>query len=87
MTQKPDIRLGPSAAKPRWKPPIWLLVLDTFSLLLLGLGLWLHVAPQSGLAQALPAATKWPLLVVGGLLFVFCWLALVRSMLAARRTG
>ena len=87
MTQKPDRSPGRSAAKPRWKPPVWLLALDSVSLLLLGFGLWLHVAPESGLAQALPVAAKWPLLVVGGSLFGFCWLALVRSMLAARRGG
>jgi hypothetical protein len=84
MAQMPDQSTAHSA-KPRWKPLIWLLLLDGFSILLLILGLFMQFSPDSGVAQALPPAAKLPLLVIGGGLFGFCWFALARSVFSAHR--
>ena len=68
-----------------WRPPLWLLALDAIGLLLLWLGLLMQLAPDSTLAQALPAGVRLPLLGVGGGLFVLCWVGLAMSMLEHRR--
>ena len=76
----------PPATRPRqpWKPPMWLLLVDTLGLFALGLGLMMQFAPESAPAQALPAALRLPLLVVGGVTFVLAWYAMVRMLLSAR---
>jgi hypothetical protein len=84
MAQMPDQSTARSAM-PRWKPLIWLLLLDGFSVLLLILGLFMQFSPDSGVAQALPPAAKLPLLVIGGGIFAVCWFALTRSVIAAHR--
>ncbi|MCX7043047.1 MAG: hypothetical protein NT117_10370 [Gammaproteobacteria bacterium] len=71
--------------KTPWKPPMWLLALDFIGLGLLGLGLAMHFAPDSAVAQALPATLRLPLLALGGGLFAFCWSCLVMSLLDHRR--
>jgi hypothetical protein len=69
----------------RWKPPLWLLALDTIGLLMLGLGLLMQLAPDSALAQSLPAGVRLPLLGIGGGFFVLGWVGLAMSMLEHRR--
>jgi hypothetical protein len=85
MTRTSDRVAAQSAAKPRWKPPIGLLALDTLAMLMLVAGLLLQFAPESPIAQALPAQAKLPLLVVGGALFVFSAFAILRSAKSAQR--
>jgi hypothetical protein len=84
MAQIPD-RSAARRAKPRWKPPIWLLLLDGIGILLLMLGLLMQFSPDSGVALVLTPAAKLPLLVIGGGVFAFSWFALVRSFLSAHR--
>jgi uncharacterized protein (TIGR03382 family) len=71
--------------RPVWKPPVWLLILNAFGMSALGLGLILHYAPESAVAQALPAEARLLLLTFGGATFALCWLALVLSILSLRR--
>lgn len=71
--------------KTPWKPPMWLIALDFTGLALLGLGLAMQFAPDSAVAQALPATFRLPLLAGGGGLFAFCWAGLVMSLLDHRR--
>jgi hypothetical protein len=86
MTQMPG-RTTVRSAKPRWKPPVWLLVLDGIGILLMTFGLLMQFMPDSGVAQLLPPAAKLPLLVIGGGVFAFSWFALIRSVLSAQRRG
>ncbi len=85
MAEMPDSQSSHGSAPVRWKPPIWLLVLDVASLLVLTLGLLMQFSPESAVAQALPPAAKLPLLVIGGAAFALCWFALMRSVLSAQR--
>jgi len=78
MPQRP-----PRAPTP-WKPPIWLLLVDTLGLFALGLGLLMQFAPESGVAQSLPPGARLPLLVFGGATFVLAWYAMIRMLLSAR---
>ncbi len=71
--------------KPPWKPPIWLIALDFAGLVLLGLGLAMHFAPDSAVARILPPVFRLPLLTLGGVLFVGCWVALAMSVIQYRR--
>lgn len=80
MAAKPDRN-----AATRWKPPMWLLVADMLSVALLAAGLVLQFAPESPAAQALPPEARLPLLAVGGTGFAVCWVALMMSVLGARR--
>ena len=80
MTAKPDRNAGA-----RWKPPMWLLVADLFSVALLTLGLVLQFAPGSSVSALLTPQAKLPLLAVGGTGAAVCWVALMLSMLSARR--
>ncbi len=73
-------------AAPRWKPPVWLLVADTISLALLVLGLLMQFAPDASIAKAMPPEAKLPLLVVGGIGFALCWVALAMSVIGAQRS-
>ncbi len=85
MAEMPDSLRSRDGTQPRWKPPIWLLVLDGASLLALTLGLLMQFSPESAIARALPPAAKLPLLVIGGAAFALCWFALVRSVLGSLR--
>jgi hypothetical protein len=69
----------------RWKPSMQLLALDIGGLLLLGLGLVMHYAPETGVSQALPATMRLPLLMIGGGMFVVGWGGMVLSLLTHRR--
>lgn len=72
-------------AAPRWKPPIWLIVADVLSLALLTLGLMLQFAPDSPVSGLLAPEAKLPLLAIGGTGAAVCWVALMLSVLNARR--
>jgi len=68
------------------KLPLWAIALDTLGLLLLVPGLLMQFAPGSGLAQALPAGARVPLLVLGGAMFLCGWAGLAMSVIARRRS-
>jgi hypothetical protein len=74
-------------ARPPWKPPPWLLALDVVGVLLLAGGLVLQFAPESGIAMALPAALRVPLLALGATVFLAAWVGLLVSLLEHRRRG
>lgn len=74
----------PGAAAP-WKPPFWLLAVDMVGIGVLMLGLVMHYAPETPVAQMLPPTARLPLLVIGGLILGFCSIASVMSVLAHRR--
>ncbi len=59
---------------------------DIIGILLLVLGLAMQFAPDTGLAHALPAIAKLPLLMVGGGLFAACQAALTLSILKHHRS-
>lgn len=69
-----------------WKPPLWLVALDAAGALLLGLGLWMRMDPDSGLARGLSEPARLGVLVVGGALFAICWGLLAVSVLAHARS-
>jgi hypothetical protein len=64
-----------------WKPPVWLIGLDSIAVFLLGLGLWMHFVPDSGPARSLSESARLAVLVVGGGLFAVCWVLLMVSAL------
>ena len=74
-----------------WKPPVWLIGLDSIAVVLLGLGLWMHFVPDSGPARSLSESARLAMLVVGGSLFAVCWVLLMVSALdharRRRRSG
>lgn len=86
MATKPDRNAVNRNAAPRWKPPMWLLVADFLSMVLLAAGMLLQFAPYSSAAQALPPEARLPLLAVGGTGFVVCWVALALSAIRAQRS-
>jgi hypothetical protein len=69
----------------RWKPPVWLIVVDALGLLALGSGLFIHYNPHSALATGPAAALKWPLIVAAVPLLLVGWVSALRLALAHRR--
>lgn len=68
-----------------WKPPVWLIGLDTIAVALLGLGLWMRFDPEGPLARSLPESGRLAVLVVGGGLFTVCCALLAGSVLDHQR--
>ncbi|MFZ5638774.1 MAG: hypothetical protein ACOY82_19550 [Pseudomonadota bacterium] len=73
--------------KTPWKPPLGLLALDVFGIVLLAVGLLMHFSPEAALVRGLPPTFRLPLLIVGGTMAAAGWLGLVASVLAHRRPG
>jgi len=75
----------PPPANAAWKPPVWLIGLDTVSVILLGLGLWMRFDPEGPLARSLPEPARLAILVIGGGLFAVCCALLAGSVLDHQR--
>jgi hypothetical protein len=71
--------------KTPWKPPLGLLALDVFGVVLLATGLAMQFAPDAALVQALPGTLRLPLLIIGGAMAALGWAGMLASLLAHRR--
>lgn len=76
-----EIRMPPTA----WKPPLWALALDFVGLVVLGAGLLMQFAPDSAVAQALPAVLRVLFLALGTVMALLGWAGLAMSVLAHRK--
>lgn len=76
--------MTPNVPPPRrpWKPPMWLVLVDSLGIFALGLGLLMQFAPESAVSRALPPGARLPLLIFGGVTFVLAWYAMIRMLLS-----